>query len=358
MIQKKILCLIGRLHSGGAERQLVGLAKFLHEREFRVKVVWYCPGDFYRKELEENNIQHEFIGRGNSIFSKLLSVSNEIDVYKPDIVIAYLNRPSVIACILRLFKRSKFKLIVSERAIRPLNIVDRIGFWLYRYADFIVPNSKSQFNFLTQNYPSLSHKINTITNFVETDFFVPNMKKQQSKTFLILGIGRVHPQKNILTLIDAIHLLVVQNMEIELVWYGSIDDLEYNQKCIDRIMELGLSEFVSLKPATTDVLSAYQNADLFCLPSFYEGYPNVICEAMSCGLPVVCSNICDNPDIVCDGVNGFLFEPNSPKNISEKIKSIMDLTTEQRLIMGRNNREFAIEQFSTKTFVSKYIDLI
>ena len=51
--------------------------------------------------------------------------------------------------------------------------------------------------------------------------------------------------------------------------------------------------------------------DAFCLPSFKEGYPNVIVEAMSCELPVLCSKICENPVIVEDNINGFLFDPHN-----------------------------------------------
>lgn len=49
----------------------------------------------------------------------------------------------------------------------------------------------------------------------------------------------------------------------------------------------------------------YRKADVFCLPSLYEGYPNVVAEAMSCGLPILCSNVCENPYIVEEGAMAF-----------------------------------------------------
>lgn len=96
----------------------------------------------------------------------------------------------------------------------------------------------------------------------------------------------------------------------------------------------------------------------FCLPSLYEGFPNALCEAMSCGLPIVASNICDNPDIVEDGVNGFLFDPLSIVDIADKIELLFKLDNESIIQMRKLNRLKSEDLFSEKKFIEKYINLI
>lgn len=102
----------------------------------------------------------------------------------------------------------------------------------------------------------------------------------------------------------------------------------------------------------------YRKADVFCLPSLYEGYPNVEAEAMSCGLPILCSNVCENPYIVEEGVNGFLFNPESPENIATAIHKMIGLTKTERQEMGIRNRILCLERNTEDAFLKSYVKLI
>ena len=97
---------------------------------------------------------------------------------------------------------------------------------------------------------------------------------------------------------------------------------------------------------------------MFCLPSIYEGFPNVLCEAMSCGLPVVCSNVCDNPLIAEDGVNGILFNPNDTEEMAHSIERMILLPQSEKERMSTINREKAIKMFSKDAFIAKYKRLL
>ena len=84
----------------------------------------------------------------------------------------------------------------------------------------------------------------------------------------------------------------------------------------------------------------------------------MLCEAMACGLPVVCSNVCDNPDIVEDGVNGFLTEANSPEQMADRLEQALSMGNGQKTRMSTANVCRIKELCSEDVFVKKYLNLI
>ena len=168
---QKIICFTDSLGSGGAQRQLVGLACMLREQGYDVSVLLYYDNPFYKSILDKAGVSSVVIGNTANPIKRLCGLYRFFKKQPCDVVISYQETPSLIASIFRpLFKWKK--LIVSERnTTQKLTVRDRIRFWLYHFADTIVPNSYSQANFLKSNYPQLSSKIFPITNFVDTNVF-------------------------------------------------------------------------------------------------------------------------------------------------------------------------------------------
>jgi glycosyltransferase involved in cell wall biosynthesis len=73
-----------------------------------------------------------------------------------------------------------------------------------------------------------------------------------------------------------------------------------------------------------ELIKLYQNATLHVVPSHYEGLPTVLLEAMSCGLPVVATDVCGNKEVISSGVNGFLVPPKSPKVMADVILWLLE----------------------------------
>lgn len=354
---KKIVCLIDSLVSGGAQRQLVGLACLLKSNGFDVFVMTYHNIPFFAGQLEYNNVPYMVVEKASNPTMRFYYIAKALKEYNPDIVIAYLDIPCIVAVISK-FLGCNFKLIVSERnTTQNLSIKGKIKFFLYRYADIIVPNSYSQTKFICNNYPKLAPKLYTITNFVNTEIFKPKSQLSLQKTLNILSVGRVSEQKNILRYIEAIHKLRLKGIDVQASWYGD-QFRNYYEKCYNKVSEYHLESVFHFYEASKEIASIYADADVFCLPSIYEGFPNVICEAMSCGLPILCSNVCDNPDIVIDGKNGILFNPLSVDDIVAAILKFNRLDSLARRRMGNESRLLAIRNFSADSFIQKYIHLI
>lgn len=84
----------------------------------------------------------------------------------------------------------------------------------------------------------------------------------------------------------------------------------------------------------------------------------MLCEAMSCGVPVICSNVCDNPNIVEEGSNGFLFNPLDIDDMTQAIEKLLSISNEEYRNISQNNRRKALAMFSKEIFINKYVTLI
>jgi len=254
-------------------------------------------------------------------------------------------------------------LLVSERAvIQNISVSHRIKFYLYKWADFIVSNAQTQTNLIDDNFKHLHSKTITIRNFVETDYFVPPTTKINSnnKVIRMLVVGRIAKQKNILRFMRAVNDVLKTGIKLEVKWFGnvSVGQQTYSNEVRSAFETYNFDGAFEFYPATNNILKEYQTCDVFCLPSLYEGFPNVVCEAMSCGKPVLCSDVDDNSFVVHHQENGLLFDPTSVEDMACKIRDFCLLSQKERANMGHRSREIALIDFSGESFVNKYIELI
>ena len=353
---KRILVFIDSLTSGGAQRQNVGLAKLLHDNGYEVKLVYYHPIEFYKPFLDENGVDNELIPDAIDGKKRIFRVAKAMNAYKPDVVISYLDVPNILACMLKACGM-KYKLITSERnTTQVLAKKEKLKFFLMRWADAIVPNSYSQEHFIKEHYPNLMNKVHTITNFVDTDAFSP-VDSECSDTCRFICVGRVSEQKNTLRFLQVIKRLKDNRYNFKIEWFGYVAE-SYLEQCNEYIAQNKLQSVFSFNEPTSTIVDEYRKNDVFILPSIYEGFPNVVCEAMCCGKPILCSNICDNPLIVEDGGNGFLFDPLSTDDMYEKMEKFIRLPLDEKHKMSLRSRELALKKFSSEAFIQKYITLI
>lgn len=359
---KKILCLIDTLSfGGGAERQMAGLAGLLHEKGENVTLATYHYHDCDDIIKARYGLRSTLISAKGNFISKLFAVRNYIKKEDFNVVIAYKDGATMIACLCKLLGL-RFKLIVSERnTTQTLKKRDRLKFLLYRFADCIVPNSYSQSSYIKEHFSKLSNKVKVITNFTDTKLFYPDVRYQyNTNSTNILVVARINPQKNIERFIEAVKILKERNVPVKIDWFGGVyvGAGPYGDRVGGLYEQANIKDILQFKGDTSKISEVYRQYDAFCLPSLYEGFPNVVCEAMSSGKPVLCSNVCDNPHIVQDGINGFLFDPNDVENIVSIIEKYCNLSIEEKKRMGKSSRTIAIDLLSEESFVNKYINII
>lgn len=355
---KKIILFTDCLGAGGAQRQLVGLAIMLKEKDYNVTVATYHNIDFYKKQLDDAGVRNLVIPNGSNKKTRIWAVRTFLKKERPDWVVSYQETPSLLACIAKV-TGCKFRLIVSERnTTQAVGMNERVRFFLYRWADAIVPNSYAQENYLISHYPWMQKKLKTITNFVDLDYFSFIERKKRKVPEIVIA-ATIWSSKNTLGFIEAVKKLVDRNCRFHVSWYGKSNiDMDYYNESLQKIQEYGIQDYIELKDKTKQIKNVYHNADLFCLPSFYEGTPNVICEAISTGLPVACSDVCDNYIYVKPGCNGVLFDPNNPNDMANKISQLLYISSLEFEKYQKNSRQIALGKLSKDVFVDAYVKII
>lgn len=334
------------------------LSTGLQRKGYDVTLIVFSKGnDFYYDYVKERGVRLIESEKGINRYRRAFEIVRYVKEIKPKAVIAYKDGVTMASCIARAIY--PFKLIVSERnTTQELSKYEKLKFFLYNKADYIVPNSFSQGNFINSHYKGLKKKVNVITNTIDTDKFTTRRKdhSEANPVPVILTTARISPQKNTLKYLDAISILKKRGIQCKFIWIGAQTD-EYFGKVKNHSDSKDLNDIVSFIPPSKDIVKYYQMADIFCLPSTYEGFPNVICEAMACGLPVACGNVCDNPIIVQDLINGCLFDPNNPEDIADKLEKLMS-DPQLRQNAHSLNADRIKQMCSNDAFISSYCNLI
>lgn len=355
---KNILLITENLGSGGAERQICGLASMLTKAGYPCRLITYVENQFYEPYLRQNGVDYQFVPELWNQKTRVFKAAKYVRLYKPDVVISFLPSVNKTMCLAKLF--FKAKLVVSERNNNTcITRGDKVQFNLYRMADAIVPNSNSQGKFISKNFPFLSKKVHPIINFVDVNRFTPSETPMQNDTPRIVTVARYTQQKNVLTYLKAVRKAKDMGLNVHFDWYGDKKhNVAYYAEIVKEYQKLEISDYLTLHEPNRKIEEEYRKADIFCLPSLYEGYPNVVAEAMSCGLPILCSNVYENPYIVEEGVNGFLFNPENEDEIVNAVRKMVALSPAERQEMGKRNRELCMTRNTEEAFLNSYAELI
>jgi L-malate glycosyltransferase len=194
-----------------------------------------------------------------------------------------------------------------------------------------------------------------IPNGVDTEFFQPRVRAEESGKLRFLLVGRRQPQKGVDLLLKAIQTLKLSGLEdkFEVKLCGS-DNSDYDYRSMAK--ELGVAHLVNFLPFHKDMRNIYQEAQSFILPSRGEGLSNALLEAMAMGLPVIATRVSGTPDVVRNEKDGLLISPESSDALAEAMKRIIfDPALRQQL--GQNARRRVEDEFSMEHVARQYSDL-
>lgn len=170
------------------------------------------------------------------------------------------------------------------------------------------------------------------------------------KDFIILSLGRLTDQKNIPLVLDAFNILRRQNKNAVIIVGGSGPAEDEIKKYIDKLKLKNIYFLGNVKQK--DIVGLYNIADVFVITSKYEGGPITIYEALSCGCPVISTDVGVAHEVIQNDITGFIVNENSAIAFAEKMKIIRDDRTRFRSNVQKKKSDFSIE-----TIADRYIEI-
>jgi len=194
--------------------------------------------------------------------------------------------------------------------------------------------------------------IPVVPNGIDIEDYSDRPDKQDSETprKRILFVGRLDPVKGVQYLLKAMKIVSKVLPEAKLILVGDGEERENLESLTNT---LGLSDRVDFvgRISHEEIPDYLYQADIFVLPSLSEGFPLVILEAMACGLPIVATRVGGVPDIIEDGVNGYLVESGDFQEMAKKIIFILE-NEPLKLLISKNNR-IKVQEFEWKNVINQ-----
>ena len=371
----KILIVIDTLGSGGAQKLKVKLAKGLKKKGYEVEFFIYDSNyPFYESEIKQAGIKINIFERKAKGFSfgVLFGLRKLIKESNFDIIISSLHAPSIYAAFAK-FGLLKLCLIVCEESSSnaPVPFHKRFFFYIATLiSNFLVVNSFHEAK-LIKRTPGRKNKIKVIWNgFNVNEISYGKNELNLSKGIQhILIVGRQVYAKNGLNFMKALSIFESRNGWLpKITWIGRRDIDKRSTKDFRSIeMQKSMDLFLennqvvrnkwSWIPSVENIYDYYNKSDVLVIPSFYEGLPLVLCEAMLSGCFVIASSVCDHPMIIGDNERGLLCDPTSPESICFSLEALnkMDLNTRKSII--NNARNYAYNNFNFDEMLRKYEEL-
>jgi glycosyltransferase involved in cell wall biosynthesis len=342
----------------------------LKQTGWDVSALTYYSNSFFAPLLEKEGIEYQCIGSSGSNIDRIRRLRSIIRQGHQDVVLAFLPTPCLIAELAALPSR-KWGLVVSERSAVSRNLrqgTEKMAYF-HLLADYVTTNSHTNRLMLEKDYPRLCGRTVTIYNCVDFQTFYPSSQKppRPENEVRLLAVASHQKNKNLSGLIAALEIVHsrIDNLKVHLDWYGGYPvlpdgqpDMSVYNAALTQASESGLNEFIHLHPPDSNISEAYRNADALILPSFFEGLPNVACEAMACGCPLLMSDVCDSGNLVKTHENGFLFNPSLPESIADTVLKFCEMPQSERIILGLNGRKMAETMFSPQAFVKHYSEVL
>lgn len=350
------LLFINALSRGGAETQLVRLARGLREHGYRVEICVIQPGNDFAGELAGIPVTLLSPRPGVSTFRAAI---REVRRGRPDVVINFLYQATLVGRVAALAGR--VSVVISS--MRNERLETRLRSLLFRATsigdDAIVTNS--------QRARQTLEDAGTVRR--GTTIVIPNALDPaagnasdpvatraalgiEPGTTLFVGAGRLAPQKDWATLVEAAALYSGPPARWLIAGSG---DLEGELRRL--IAQRDLTGTVTLLGLRHDVPDLLAAADALVLSSHYEGLPNIVLEALALGTPVIATAVGACPDLVADDA-GFLVPPRRPDELARAMEKLALLDPADRAAMGAAGRARIDEQYSAPAVMAQWCRLV
>jgi glycosyltransferase involved in cell wall biosynthesis len=366
--EPKICILVPCLGYGGAEKQITLISPYLKSKGYNVAVVSMIPALAYQDLMGQYGIKlfEGSFSLGKFSFRSFSEIRSYIKTEDFDVIITFNYPANILGRILKLSSR-KLKVISSFRSVTFGNSTREKLIRITSFLDSLtIPNS----NFAAQSFITRgvikedkclvipnALDINSLESSVNLSANVYKDVDRPEKEFRWIIVGRFERAKDYPNLIKSVEILKnyykVGNFKLSIIGDGSLlEEVKQN------IRDLGLEGIVKLLGNKRAVAPYLVQADAFVLSSAWEGMPNAVMEAMLCKLPVVSTLAGGVVDLITEKENGFLVPTKNADALAKAMYNMMNLNEEERLQIGRSNRDKMLLKHNLNTVGNQWEDAI
>ncbi len=361
----KIIYLINELGKGGSERQLYLLLKYMDRSSAEPTVVVFNPSTLadYADDIRALGIRVLPVPASeNSPLKRLLWMIRLLRQETPDVVHSWSAPDNPYAGIAGLLAGVPLRVGSLRNSLQNRSFLE-LPSLLQKFAihtcPYLLVNANSiQAELVERNFPA--NRLYLIENCVEIP---PEIEKSDfppvfSDNFRLVGmVSNLRRNKNVHVFIEGLAMVLPRFPELRGVIVGQPipDELDYYQSLQKLIEEKELSDQVFMLGFRDDAPQLVARFEVFCLLSDFEGSPNAVLEAMAAGRPVIATNTSGIPELVQDGIAGYLVPPGDAKAFADALEKM--LNNPDREEMGAKGRMRVKSHHSCQEAASRLLEL-
>lgn len=351
MSKNKICLIVSSLHMGGAERVMSSLANDFSNKGYAVTLyILDASNIHYNLDDRVRLVDLGFWGRGSKvkkiimIFRAFLKFRSDVKKVEPSFVLSFTDQVNVFAILSLL--GAKIKVFISHRsrfdhfASPVYSVLTRL---FYRFSHGCIYQTNEAMHVLSQSHKTKNNIV--IPNPVNLEIVSFSDKKR-----IVIFSGRLIKSKGVLDVINGISMKDLSGWEFHI--YG---DGPEKHKLESIVLEKQLQNKILFPGKVRDIHARLKDSSIFVFPSYSEGFPNSLLEAMSCGNACVSYDCKSGPkDLITNGVNGYLVETGNVKLFMEKLEVLVK-DADIRYLISRNAYESS-RKYSAEIIGDRFID--
>jgi glycosyltransferase involved in cell wall biosynthesis len=365
MSRAVVVSVISNLEYGGAQRQLVEIANNLDRAEVEHHIVSLSPYVPLADSLDDRTRLHVIEKRWRFDVSVVSKLAGAFGRLKADVVHGYLFDADIATRLAA--KLAGTPVVVAAERNADYNMLKRkrIGYALTKaLVDVCIANSAAGAAYSRRLLGYREYRV--VPNGVNTQRFAPvaantGMRRSigiEDGDFVIGMVASFKHQKNHGMLFRGVQAAVARGVPARVVLVG--DELYaglggttlYRQQMLQWLEENGLRNRCLFLGNRLDLERVYPAFDVSVLTSHFEGTPNVVLEAMACGVPVVATDVSDNRALIPDGRVGFVVAPDDAAQLGEHLVHLFE-NPDLRARLGSQARDWAVEEYATSRLAER-----